>query len=239
MERIKDMSLVELLDPKENEDILDLGCGDGKKTKEIAASGARVVGIDICDSGEDSCNNLKFEIRNATDLGFNEEFDAVFSHHVIHHIKKTKKVISSVWKALRPRGRFVAEFYGDGTAEEIISALTTVMSSHTDSFDINKNFPWYLPTEEEYCNLLTSQGFTEIVNRIFPEKLDVDIRTWTGNLLLNIKPFSDMDDENRQKIFKDVKDKVSDQLLRNNKRFVNYQHIRIVARKSSQLSNNN
>ena len=216
-----------------------MGCGDGKKTKEIAASGARVVGIDICDSGEDSCNNLKFEIRNATDLGFNEEFDAVFSHHVIHHIKKPKKVISSVWKALRPGGRFVAEFYGDGTAEEIISALTTVMSSHNDSFDINKNFPWYLPTEEEYCNLLTSQGFTEIVNRIFPEKLDVDIRTWTGNLLLNIKPFSDMDDENRQKIFKDVKDKVSDQLLRNNKRFVNYQHIRIVARKSSQLSNNN
>jgi len=104
------MSLVELLNPQENEHILDLGCGDGEKTKEIAASGARVVGIDICDSRKDSCKNFQFEIRNATDLGFNEEFDAVFSHHVIHHIKTPKKVISSVWKALKPGGRFVAEF---------------------------------------------------------------------------------------------------------------------------------
>jgi cyclopropane fatty-acyl-phospholipid synthase-like methyltransferase len=48
MERIKDMSLVELLNPQQNEHILDLGCGDGEKTKEIAHnSGARVVGIDL------------------------------------------------------------------------------------------------------------------------------------------------------------------------------------------------
>jgi len=241
------MSLVELLEPQENEHILDLGCGYGEKTKEIAhQSGARVVGIDrdeyLSDKWEEirkGYGNLEFQVMDATNLKFNEEFDAVFSNRVIHLIKPPEEVIFSVWNALKPGGRFVAEFYGDGTAEEIILALQEVMSSHYDSFDINKNFPWYLPTEEEYCNLLTSQGFTEIVNRIFPEKLDVDIRTWTGNLLLNIKPFSDMDDENRQKIFKEVKNKVSDQLFRNNKRFVNYQHIRIVAKKSSQLSNNN
>ena len=253
MERMKDRSLVEVLEPEKNENILDLGCGDGEKTKEIAASGARVVGIDNKNFSRewkkvklewkkvksDSSGDLEFQNREATNLNFNEEFDAVFSYRVIHHIRPPEPVISSVWNALKPRGRFVAEFYGHGTAEEIILALQEVMTSHNYSFDINKNFPWYLPTEEEYCNLLTSQGFTEIVNRIFPEKLDVDIRTWTGNLLLNIKPFSDMDDENRQKIFKEVQNKVSDQLFGNNKRFVNYQYIRIVARKSSQLSNNN
>lgn len=246
MERIKDMSLVELLNPKENEHILDLGCEYGEKTKEIAQkSGARVVGIDRDDLSykweeiRKGYGNLEFQVMDATNLKFNEEFDAVFSNLVIHHIKKPKEVISSVWNALKPGGRFVAEFYGDGTAEEIISALQEVMSSQNSSFDINKNFPWYLRTQKEYCNLLKSQGFTVIVNTIFPEKLNVDIRTWTGNLLLNIKPFSDMDDENRQKIFKEVKNKVSDQLFRNNKGFVNYQHIRIVAIKSSQLSNNN
>ena len=92
MERIKDRSLVEVLNPKENEHILDLGCGDGEKTKEIADKKvARVVGIDIRDYRKYSCNNFQFEIRNATDLGFNEEFDAVFSHLVIHHIKNQKK----------------------------------------------------------------------------------------------------------------------------------------------------
>ncbi|WP_293352290.1 MULTISPECIES: methyltransferase domain-containing protein [unclassified Microcoleus] len=239
--RIKDMSLVELLNPQKNEHILDLGCGEGELTKEIADKRvARVVGIDICDSRKDSCNNFQFEIRNATDLGFNEEFDAVFSHHVIHLIKPPEQVISSVWNALKPGGRFVAEFYGHGTAKEIILALQEVMSPQNSSFDINKDFPWYLPTQEEYCNLLTSQGFTVIVNRIFPKKLYVvDIRSWTGNLVLNIKRFRDMDDENRQKIFKAVENQVRSQLFDGSRWFVNHQHIRIVAIKSSQLSNNN
>lgn len=235
------MNLVRLLNPQQHEHILDIGCGDGKKTKEIADSAARVVGIDICDYREDSCNNFQFEIRKATDLDFNQQFDAVFSNLVIHHIKTPKQVISSVWNALKPGGRFVAEFYGHGTAKEIILALQEVMSSHNYSFDINEDFPWYLPTQEQYCKLLTSQGFTVIVNRIFPEKLeDVgDIRTWTGNLLVKIERFGDMDDKNRQEFFQAVENQVRSQLSENNKWFVNCQHIRIVAIKSSQLSNNN
>jgi SAM-dependent methyltransferase len=107
---------------------------------------------------------------DATNLNFNEEFDAVFSNLVIHHIKTPEQVISSVWNALKPGGRFVAEFYGHGTAEEIILALQEVMSSHNYSFDINEDFPWYLPTQEEYCNLLINQGFEVTDQSIFPEK---------------------------------------------------------------------
>ena len=254
MERMKDRSLVEVLEPEKNENILDLGCGDGEKTKEIAASGARVVGIDNNNFSRewkkvklewkkvksDSSGDLEFQNREATNLNFNEEFDAVFSYRVIHHIRPPEPVISSVWNALKPRGRFVAEFYGGGTAKEIILALQEVMSSPNDSFDINKNFPWYLPTEEEYCNLLTSQGFTEIVNEIFPKKLDleygVDIRSWLEQIPFNTEMFNHI---NKEAIFENVQKKVSDQLFRNDKWFVNYQHIRIVARKSSQLSNNN
>ena len=233
---IQSMCLLELLKPRQDEDILDLGCGDGKITKKIADSGARVVGIDICDSREDSCNNFQFEIRKVTDLDYNQQFDAVFSNLVIHHIKTPEPVISSVWNALKPGGRFVAEFYGHGTAEEIILAIQEVMSSHNYSFDINEDFPWYLPTQEQYCKLLTSQGFTVIVNKIFPKKLDlddeVDIRSWTGNLLLKIQRFGDMDDENRQKIFKEVENQVRSQLFDGSRWFVNHQHIRIVAIKT-------
>jgi SAM-dependent methyltransferase len=235
--RIKDMSLVRLLNPQQHEDILDLGCGDGKKTKEIADSGARVVGIDIWDSGEDSCNNLEFEIKNATDLDYNQEFDAVFSNLVIHHIKTPEQVISSVWNALKPGGRFVAEFYGHGTAEEIILALQEVMSSHNYSFDINEDFPWYLPTQEEYCNLLINQGFEVTDQSIFPVKMPfVDICSWLEQILFNTERFKHI---NKEAIFAEVQNQVRSQLFKNSTWFVNYQHIRIVARKSSQLSNNN
>ncbi len=247
MERIQGMCLLELLKPTQDEHILDVGCGNGELTKQIAIRAARVVGID-CLSCEDiesneangSYENLKFQVMDATNLKFNEEFDAVFSHRVIHLIKPPEQVISSVWNALKPGGRFVAEFYGHGTAKEIILALQEVMSPQNSSFDINKDFPWYLPTQEEYCNLLTSQGFTEIVNEIFPKKLDleygVDIRSWLEQIPFNTEMFNHI---NKEAIFKNVQKKVSDQLFRNDKWFVNYQHIRIVARKSSQLSNNN
>lgn len=240
MERIQGMCLLELLEPTQDEHILDVGCGNGELTKEIAIRAARVVGIDILDSREYSCKNFPFEIRKATDLDYNQEFDAVFSNLVIHLIKPPEQVISSVWNALKPGGRFVAEFYGHGTAKEIILALQEVMSPQNSSFDINKDFPWYLPTQEEYCNLLTSQGFTEIVNEIFPKKLDleygVDIRSWLEQIPFNTEMFNHI---NKEAIFENVQKKVSDQLFRNDKWFVNYQHIRIVARKSSQLSNNN
>lgn len=255
MERIKDMSLVELLNPKENEHILDLGCGDGIITTKIAVKekAARVVGIDHSESFSEEWDkvrraygylefhgDLEFHVMDAANLNFNEEFDAVFSNRVIHFIKPPEQVISSVWNALKPGGRFVAEFYGHGTAEEIILALQQVMSDRNYSFDIKKDFPWYLPTQEEYCNLLKSQGFTEIVNEIFPKKLDleygVDIRSWLEQIPFNTEMFNHI---NKEAIFENIQKKVSDQLFRNDKWFVNYQHIRIVARKSSQLSNNN
>ena len=39
-------SVVELLNPQSDERILDLGCGTGHLTAEIAESGASVVGLD-------------------------------------------------------------------------------------------------------------------------------------------------------------------------------------------------
>jgi trans-aconitate methyltransferase len=246
MERIKDMSLVELLNPQQHEDILDLGCGDGKKTKVIAITAGKVVGIDdkcFSDKWEEArrgYENLEFQVMDAASLNFNEEFDAVFSNLVIHHIKTPEQVISSVWNALKPGGRFVAEFYGHGTAEEIILALQEVMSSHNYSFDINEDFPWYLPTQEEYCNLLINQGFEVTDQSSFAEErpleIYVNISVWLEYIGFNPESLRSI---NKKAIFDKVQNEVHDQLCRNYECFVNYQHIRIVARKSSQLSNNN
>jgi len=211
MERIKDRSLVEVLEPEKNEHILDLGCGDAEKTKEIAASGARVVGIDNNNFSRewkkvklewkkvksDSSGDLEFQNREATNLNFNEEFDAVFSNLVIHLIKPPEEVIFSVWNALKPGGRFVAEFYGHGTAEEIILAFEEVMSSKNYSFDINEDFPWYLPTQEEYCKLLEKQGFKVTYQSIFPELkgfLYETIVGWFKRIRTNTQNFDYIDE---------------------------------------------
>lgn len=252
MERIKDMSLVELLDPQPHEHILDLGCGKGEETQEIAGkSVARVVGIDRSklfsdewDQARKGYENLEFQVMNADSLKFNEEFDAVFSNLVIHLIKPPEQVISSVWNALKPRGRFVAEFYGHGTAEEIILALQEVMSSHNNSFDINEYFPWYLPTQEEYCKLLKNQGFEVTDPSSFAEERRFygNIVDWLQAIKTTTQNFDYIDEKEfrrDERIFQKVQNQVRSQLFENSPSFVNYQHIRIFARKSSQLSNNN
>ena len=61
---------------------------------------------------------LSFEVLDARELQFNAEFDAVFSNAVLHWIPESEQVIAGVRQALKPGGRFVAEFGGQGKHPE-------------------------------------------------------------------------------------------------------------------------
>src|SRR2546423_478698 len=81
-------SLVDLLDPKPGERILDLGCGTGHLTAKIAESGATVVGLDhsaeMLNQARAAYPGLEFVRGDARDFAFSEPFDAVFSNAVLH-----------------------------------------------------------------------------------------------------------------------------------------------------------
>ena len=93
---------VELLSPKVGERILDIGCGTGHLTQEIANCGAEVLGVDSAETmilqARQNYPDLQFAVMDAIKLEFTEEFDAVFSNAVLHWIKQPEKVIAGVWK---------------------------------------------------------------------------------------------------------------------------------------------
>src|ERR1700735_3473519 len=82
--------VVQLLNPRQGERILDLGCGTGYLTNLIAQAGARVTGIDnspaMLEIARASYPDLDFHVMSATDFHFNSLFDAVFSNAVLHWV---------------------------------------------------------------------------------------------------------------------------------------------------------
>lgn len=178
------------LAPRAGEAILDLGCGDGVLTAELAAAGAQVVGIDssgpmIARARE---HGLDVRLGDGEDLQFESEFDAVFSNAALHWMKNAEAVADGVARALKPGGRFVAEFGGHGNVAAIVTAMCAAARLHGG--DESLAFPWYFPTPEAYGSLLDRKGFRVARIGLFPRptRLDSGMAEW---LLLFRKPFFD------------------------------------------------
>ncbi len=82
-------SVVDLLDPHPGEQVLDVGCGTGHLTAEIADSGAEVVGIDASAEMVARPRRLSDPHVRAADVRSytaDRPFDAVFSNAALHWI---------------------------------------------------------------------------------------------------------------------------------------------------------
>jgi trans-aconitate methyltransferase len=151
--------LVPLLDPRPGERILDLGCGTGHLTDSIAKTGATVVGLDrsseMVAAARRNFPGLTFVEGDATDFRFDEPFDAVFSNATLHWVPDAEGVARCVAAALRPGGRFVAEFGGRGNVRRVVAAL---QRAATDVAGVSLRNPWYFPSVGEYAGLLERHG---------------------------------------------------------------------------------
>jgi SAM-dependent methyltransferase len=158
--------LLGLLAPKTGERILDLGCGDGVLTRQIADLGASVVGVDSAPDMVRAARALGLDARVADglELAFDGEFDAVFSNAALHWMTEPKSVLRGVHRALRPRGRFVAEFGGHGCVASIVVAIRAVLERR----GVSVASPWYFPAEREYRAELEAAGFTVERLELFP-----------------------------------------------------------------------
>ncbi|BCJ86317.1 methyltransferase domain-containing protein [Effusibacillus dendaii] len=157
--------VVDLLDPQPGEQILDVGCGTGDLSAEVKKRGAVPVGIDLSEKMIEQARSkypsIRFEVANAETFRIESTFDAVFSNAALHWMRHPEQVAESIWLALRPGGRFVAEFGGKGNVETIIRGIGEVLA---ESYGINadERNPWYFPSVGEYGSLLEAQGFRVI-----------------------------------------------------------------------------
>lgn len=155
-------SLIEWLEPKPGERILDLGCGTGHLAHEIAQAGCEIIGLDasaeMVERARSTFPELHFEIGDATDFYFEAPFDAVFSNATLHWVLDYRAAIASMYCHLKPGGRLVLEMGGAGNIERIIRQLRTELQSRGYKAQSGLLL-WFFPSIGTYTNALEAAGF--------------------------------------------------------------------------------
>ncbi|MHB1377936.1 MAG: class I SAM-dependent methyltransferase, partial [Candidatus Humimicrobiaceae bacterium] len=103
-----------------NKKVLEIGCSMGIDGSLFAENGAIYSGIDLTEEGirlaKENFNLFgykgKFKVANAEDLSFKDnEFDHIYSWGVIHHSPDTEKIVSEIYRVLKPGGTFCIMVY--------------------------------------------------------------------------------------------------------------------------------
>jgi trans-aconitate methyltransferase len=175
-------SLVELLAPQASEAVLDLGCGTGHLTAQIAAAGASVLGIDsspqMIEEARRSHPGIRFEVQDARSLEYVDQFDAVFSNAALHWMHPPEAVLAGIARALKPGGRFIAEMGGHNNTAAILTAFRAVLAKR--GIEALDHMPWYFPSAAAYQAKLEAAGFRveEIAIIPRPTPLAAGLAAW-------------------------------------------------------------
>lgn len=236
-------SLVEVLAPQTGERILDVGCGSGELTHQIAQAGATVIGMDS-DSNmidralsqldlSDSNGSATFFVGDARNFTLDNRggpVDAVFSNAALHWVKNDPEfAVQSMSKALKPNGRFVVEFGGKGNVDSIVQASLSVLGrSSCDCYN-----PWYFPSIAEYSSILEANGIQVLAANLYdrPTKLQGDDAMANWLRMFGSAIFSNLSETDIDEAIDEIVAKLEPKLFDGEQWFADYRRIRIVGRK--------
>lgn len=174
------LELIAKLDLSGDERVLDIGCGDGKVTAEIARRLGRgtVTGVDnssemirfACDHyPQTEYRNLSFIKMDARALTFTEEFDVVFSNSALHWIMDHKPVLAGILQSLRPGGRMFIRMGGKGNAEQVFAFLDTLMNQpRWNRYFKDFFYAYNFFDAADYRQRLTEAGFQSVRAELLP-----------------------------------------------------------------------
>jgi trans-aconitate 2-methyltransferase len=153
--------LLAMLAPQQHERILDVGCGTGQLTSEIAKSGAEVIGVDksheMIAAARTNYPELRFEVADVARTKYDSEFDAVFSNAALHWVRNQPGAIAAIARALKPGGRFVFEMGGRGNIRQVWRATVQALAEMGVLNPENLS-PWFYPSVGQYAPMLEDRG---------------------------------------------------------------------------------
>jgi len=166
------------------ERVLDLGCGSGKVTAEIAARVHKgtVVGVDSSAemiafaSAHFRRPNLRFETGDVRRLPFREEFDLVVSFNALHWIPEQDEALRSIRSTMKPDGLAQLRLVPAGERRSLESVIeeTRLLSGWARYFQEFRD-PYLHLTPEQYGALAERNGLH--VRRVHTEDKAWDFKS--------------------------------------------------------------
>lgn len=168
------LELLAKLDLKPDYKVLDIGCGDGKNTAEIAAKVTRgeVVGLDNSKDmielasttyPKTQFRNLTFKFGDANSMIYRDEFDAIFSNAALHWVKDHSLVLKGIASSLKSGGRMLLQMGGKGNAAKILVILDKMVATRKWSrYFQDFQFPYGFYGVDEYKNCLELAGLQPV-----------------------------------------------------------------------------
>jgi trans-aconitate 2-methyltransferase len=161
------------LNPRDPEQILDIGCGNGLLAIELAKKIPRghITGIEasaemfvkaVHNTASRQIGNIRFLNMNALDIRFENEFDAVFSNSAIHWIPDLEIMYGLIFDALKPGGRIMIQT-GLKEINKLIETIIVILQvDRYRPYLAGHKLPWRFLSRDENIKILGEAGFTDI-----------------------------------------------------------------------------
>ena len=127
------LSVIERLELPAQVNLVDLGCGDGKVTAELAkrVPDGHVVGIDNSPGMIEfarttwchQLSNIEFQLADVQSFELPGVFDLAFSNSALHWVPDHLSILKCVNRVLKPAGRVVFSMGGRGTAATALRVM--------------------------------------------------------------------------------------------------------------------
>ena len=159
-----------------DEHILDVGCGDGKITAELARAvpAGSATGIDASAAmiayAREQFPGQDFQVMDARQLQFPRLFDVVFSNAALHWVDDHPAFLRGAAAALRPGGRLVVSCGGRGNAQTVVAALHAVLRrKRWRAWFRRLPLPYFFYDPADYPGWLARAGFATWSVELVPQ----------------------------------------------------------------------
>jgi trans-aconitate methyltransferase len=186
--------LIAKLNLRGDEDILDVGCGDGKVTAEIARGLPRgsATGVDASPQMIEFAQkafppgkfpNLEFHVADARKIKFARQFDSVFSNAALHWVDDHGAFLHGAASVLRSGGRLVVSCGGRCNAHDVFVAMCPAMRDRRwREFFRKMEMPYFFYAPKDYEKWLPKFGFKIQSIQLAPKDADYEgaegLATW-------------------------------------------------------------